>query len=73
MRIRVMRINVGPFQTATVGSLIHITFILSVRLAWLWLGMRYGRNVSMRFGFCIMWTDTTRIIMRFIRSRIDML
>ena len=27
MRIRVMRINAGPFRTATIGSLIRITFI----------------------------------------------
>ena len=27
MRSRVMHINAGPFQTATVSSLIHITFI----------------------------------------------
>ena len=27
MCIRVMRINAGPFQTCTVGSLIRITFI----------------------------------------------
>ena len=32
-----------------------------------------GCNASMQIVFCIMWTETMRIIMRFVRLRIDVI
>ena len=64
-------INAGPFQTATVGSLIRIIFIYP--RVYLGFGRRAGVDVmrQCKFFCCIMWTEMTHIIMRFVRSRVD--
>ena len=65
MRITVMRINAGPFQTATVGSLIRITHICPR----VYLGFGWCARVDVTRQ-CELFFVTTRIIMRFVRSRL---
>ena len=47
MHIRVMRINAGSFKTATVGSLIRITFLSTCAFSLVvWTGLKIGTTIA---------------------------
>ena len=67
MRIRVMCINAGPLQTATIGSLIRLICVPACTFSLALVGMRCGRNASMQLTLF----NTKHMLMRFVRSRVD--